>query len=150
MNWADAYLAQAKSDLAVYEHLGNQPYPACHRLHYLQMWLEKLCKSLMLPEELTLLQYKHGVVAKVLPRQIQQRLGRTPSNMRDLRRLCREIDLLHPQVDDDGKTPANVEYPFLQSGSISVPADWNFDVSRALYTSHGRTLLSIAKQLSSG
>ena len=30
-----------------------------------------------------------------------------------IRAICREIDLLHPQIDDDGRRPDNVEYPWM-------------------------------------
>jgi len=40
-----AFIRQAQSDYLVFELLSKEPLPGCHRLHYLQMWLEKLCKA---------------------------------------------------------------------------------------------------------
>ena len=46
MTWAQAFARQAESDLHVYDVLVTDPsLPACHRLHYLQMACEKLCKA---------------------------------------------------------------------------------------------------------
>lgn len=148
MDWASAYKIQARSDLTLYERVGALTLPSCHQLHYLQMWLGKLCKSYMVPQEFAKQQFEHGVVSKVFPRLIQQELRRTPSNMADLRRLCRQVDLLHPQIDDAGRRPDNVEYPWLdQSGKLQVPAQENFRLARELHTSQGKQLLRIAKDL---
>ena len=51
MPLARAFATQAASDLDAFEALTATTLPTCHRLHYLQMWLEKLCKAyLWLPE----------------------------------------------------------------------------------------------------
>src|SRR5271157_3344290 len=48
---SEAFAAQAASDLDAYDILASSTLPSSHRLHYLQMWLEKLCKAyLWLPE----------------------------------------------------------------------------------------------------
>ena len=39
---SEAFAAQAASDLDVYDILASSTLPSSHRLHYLQMWLEKL------------------------------------------------------------------------------------------------------------
>ena len=71
---SEAFAAQAASDLDVYDILASSTLPSSHRLHYLQMWLEKLCKAyLWLPEAAADdLRSKHNVVDKVLPRIIQE------------------------------------------------------------------------------
>ncbi len=44
--WKKAFAKQSKSDLKVYELLCRNPdIDTCHRLHYLQMHLEKIAKS---------------------------------------------------------------------------------------------------------
>jgi hypothetical protein len=46
--WADAFLRQARSDLAVYHLLSGRSerdIPRCHALHYLQMACEKIAKA---------------------------------------------------------------------------------------------------------
>lgn len=154
--WSQAFAEQARSDLDVYDFLAKSPLPVSHRLHYLQMWLEKLCKAyLWMPEtrpnEWQSLRTKHNVVAKVLPRLISEhwrRIGfEKPPAMTEIRQLCREIDLLHPQVDDDGRRPDNVEYPWGGSGATEVPAQWSFPLAKRLHTNPGKLLLKAAGML---
>lgn len=79
-SWSTAFARQAASDLEIRRILGGHGVADCHRLHYLQMWLEKLCKAdLWLPDARAGdNRFHHNVVAKVLPRLIQEnwkRLG---------------------------------------------------------------------------
>jgi hypothetical protein len=152
--WSQAFARQADSDLEAYSVLTESPLPVNHRLHYLQMWLEKLCKAyLWKPEAREVeLRKKHNVVAKVLPvliRENWRHIGFVKQpDMTQIRELCREIDLLHPQVDDDGKRPENVEYPWLgSSGAIEVPALWKFRLAQRLYSNPGKLLLKAAGSL---
>ncbi len=71
---SEAFAEQAASDLDAYEVLVDSNLPSSHRLHYLQMWLEKLCKAyLWLPGAAAdELRTKHNVVDKVLPRMISE------------------------------------------------------------------------------
>ena len=151
---SEAFAAQAASDLDAYDILASSTLPSSHRLHYLQMWLEKLCKAyLWLPEAAADdLRSKHNVVDKVLPRIIQEhwrRIGFTHRpDIASIRQLCREVDLLHPQVDDNGRRPDNVEYLWIgASGDSEVPARWEFSLVRRLYTNPGRLLLKAAVSL---
>ena len=149
---AESFATQAASDLAAYDVLCASSLPTCHRLHYLQMWLEKLCKAyLWLPGGTEDLRMLHNVVAKVLPRMISEhwrRIGfRERPNISAIREICREIDLLHPQVDDDGRRPDNVEYPWVAvSGDVVAPADSpaRFPVTARLHTHTGKLLLKAA------
>jgi hypothetical protein len=71
--WAEAFAVQAGSDLDAYEQLCRPGVRTSHRLHYLQMWLEKLCKAyLWLPRAADDLRMRHQVVEKVLPRMISE------------------------------------------------------------------------------
>ncbi len=151
---SEAFAAQASSDLDAYNLLADSALPSSHRLHYLQMWLEKLCKAyLWLPDTAADdLRTKHNVVDKVLPRIISEhwrRIGFTQRpDISSIRQLCREVDLLHPQVDDNGRRPDNVEYPWIGvSGNAEVPAHWNFPLAKRLYSSSGRLLLKAAVSL---
>ena len=47
MNWRDAFIAQARSDHAIFERLNTPGVEHCHRLHYLQMVSEKLAKGIL-------------------------------------------------------------------------------------------------------
>jgi len=149
----EAFAAQAASDLDAYDVLAGSPLPSSHRLHYLQMWLEKLCKAyLWLPDVAAEdLRHKHNVVDKVLPRIIGEhwrRIGFTQRpDLASIRQLCREIDLLHPQVDDNGRRPDNVEYPWTAPSGEEVPARWEFPLVRRLYSNSGRLLIKAAVSL---
>ncbi len=150
----EAFAAQAASDLDAYGVLANSSLPTSHRLHYLQMWLEKLCKAyLWLPDAAAdELRTRHNVVDKILPRVIAEhwrRIGFTqPPDITSIRQLCREVDLLHPQVDDSGRRPDNVEYPWTgSSGSVEVPSRWEFPLARRLYSNSGRLLIKAAISL---
>ena len=148
---AQAFAEQARADMFAYNALSRSTLPACHRLHHLQMWLEKLCKAYLWgPSSEDEGRMVHNVVASVLPRVIARhwrKLGLdAPPNQRDLADLCREVDLLHPQIDDGGRRPDNVEYPWIdgKTGDACVPSDWKFLLSRRLETPTGRLLLKAA------
>jgi hypothetical protein len=150
-NWSRAFAQQAKTDLDAYELLTNSALPVSHRLHYLQMWLEKLCKAHQLKQSQQV-EMTHQVVTKVLPGLILQNwdridYGKEP-DMKILKDLCREIDLLHPQIDSGGRRPDNVEYPWQgRSGKIETPARWEFAVAQRLFTNTGRLLVKVAADL---
>lgn len=152
--WAQAFAAQAASDLAAYEALTTTALPGSHRLHYLQMWLEKLCKAyLWLPNGVADdLRMRHNVVEKILPRMIAEywrRIGfRERPNLASIREICREIDLLHPQVDDGGRRADNVEYPWLDaSGRVVAPVATSFPLLKRLSSPAGRLVLKAAVAL---
>jgi hypothetical protein len=151
---AEAFVEQARSDLDVYETLTATALPTCHRLHYLQMWLEKLCKAyLWLPESAAEdLRTRHNVVGKILPRMIGEHWRRIGFDQRPdmsaIRALCREIDLLHPQVDDNGRREDNVEYPWITArGAAMAPKAWSFPLASRLNTHTGRLLVKAAISL---
>jgi hypothetical protein len=153
-SWSEAFAAQARSECDAYYLLAGSVLPTSHRLHYLQMWLEKLCKAcLWMPEASSdELRTRHNLIAKVLPSLISRywrRIGfGEPPDMAQIRQLCREIDLLHPQVDDNGRRPDNVEYPWTGiSGGVEVPAQWKFPLAGRLYQDAGRLLLKAADLL---
>ena len=154
--WSSAFAEQATSDLDAYNLLARSNLPSSHRLHYLQMWLEKLCKVyLWMPEagidELEL-RAKHNVIEKVLPKLIKVYwrhigFGQRPDTSR-IQEICREIDLLHPAIDDGTRRRDNVEYPWRGvSGQIEVPAKWSFPIAGRLYSHPGRLLLEAAVRL---
>lgn len=151
---SEAFAAQAASDLDAYDVLAGSTLPSSHRLHYLQMWLEKLCKAYLWLPEATAdeLRNKHNVVDKILPRMIGEHWRRIGFEQRpdiaSIRQICREIDLLHPQVDDNDRRPDNVEYPWIGvTGDAEVPARWEFALVSRLYSHSGRLLIKAAVSL---
>jgi hypothetical protein len=153
-SFAEAFRLQALSDLEAYESLVPTVLPVSHRLHYLHMWLEKLCKAyLWLPgTDAEDLRSRHQVVGAVLPRLVAERWRRLAAfpqrpHMPAIRAICREIDLLHPQIDDGGRRPDNVEYPWTENGVHLVPAGVKFALAETLYKNPGPALLKAAVQL---
>jgi hypothetical protein len=151
--WSEAFAEQARSDLNAYNFLAGTSLPTSHRLHYLQMWLEKLCKAYLWMPGVgnDNLRTTHNVIDKVLPVLISKywrRIGfEQPPDMTQIRKLCREVDLLHPQVDDENRRPDNVEYPWTgSSGAVEVPAKWKFALA-GLNSNPGRILLKAAIRL---
>ncbi len=151
---AQAFATQAGSDLDAFEAFSESTLPMCHRLHYLQMWLEKLCKAyLWLLEGMADdLRMRHNVVEKILPRMISEHWRRIGFGQRPdltaVRALCREIDLLHPQVKDNDRRPDNVEYPWLTAGGDAMPpAEWRFPLAARLHSPTGRLLMKAAVAL---
>jgi hypothetical protein len=151
--FAEAFRLQAVSDLDAYEALVPTAVPVCHRLHYLQMWprnfVRLTCGDPEPPRSnFALVQ----VVGAVLPRLIGEKWRRLeafiqPPPMLAIRALCRQVDLLHPQVDDGGRRPDNVEYPWDVNGVSYVPAEFKFALSGDLYKNPGPAVLKAAVQL---
>lgn len=153
--WSIAYAKQARADLNAREALCRIPgIPECEQLHFLQMACEKLAKATLCasgsdPHDL---QTSHGYIAKVLPVIARQRVGlrrgkyptRSGRLIRKIRLLAREIELLCPAVDDNGRRPDNCEYPWEDSwGNLRVPAEHTYAVLGSLREPSGFRLLKI-------
>ena len=159
--WRKAFARQSSSDLKLYQLLCRSAgVPQCHRLHYLQMHLEKIAKAHLYqtaesdPSDVRI----HNVIAKVLPRVVAayaRQVGHAeklrPDNQEELRSLCREIDLLQPSIDADQRRPDNCEYPWreVRNGlpTVLIPAEEKFRVEDRLRQSMGKLLLKVASKL---
>lgn len=159
-SWQQAFARQAQSDFAVYQTLDTLPLDRavhkCHRLHYLQMTCEKLTKAYLCstgarPEDL---QHSHKYIAKnltIIARQAFFETERKPASAREalkqIKLLAREIELLAPSVDENGRRPDNVEYPWSdQSGRLVVPAEYAFPTLDLVTATTGRTLLKLIER----
>jgi hypothetical protein len=133
--WASAYARQALSDLATRELLASTGAHKCHRLHFLQMAAEKVCKAYLASRNgHENVRKTHAYVEKNLP--LIARM--TYTNLNDenqihewqisaIRRISREIELLAPACDDGGTRQDNSEYPWLDGGGkVTVPCEYNF------------------------
>jgi hypothetical protein len=129
---SDGELEQARSKIAL-----------CQRLMLLQMACEKLCKAYAYREGTTSkdLQASHAYIAKRLPlilRQIMQDFGHNPDSakFRDLvkrqRLIARELELLQPAVDENGRRPDNCEYPWQDGTVVRSPLDYPFAIADLL------------------
>ncbi|MCE5276441.1 MAG: hypothetical protein ABFD92_11280 [Planctomycetaceae bacterium] len=151
MSWAAAYARQAKSDLDAREQLLS--LNPCHQLHYLQMAAEKLCKAHLSSQgqPQSVLETSHAFIAGPLPVIVRQIIARDSGRSRQgwlltaIRKLTRQIELLHPQVDDGGRTPANCIYPWEGPGrNVIAPVDHPFGLN-LLHEQAGTTLLKIMR-----
>lgn len=152
--WGQAFAKQAMADFTAWDELqGNTAVASCQKLHFLQMACEKLCKAHLCKhsgaDPLTL-QSSHTYIAKNLDIIIRQQLSLTPkppSNGKFLlsycKHLAREIELLHPSVDDGGRQPANCEYPWEQGGKLYVPAECSFPALNLIEQPGGVSLLKL-------
>jgi hypothetical protein len=163
--WQVAFAQQAKSDYDAYAHLcENGELPECHRLHYLQMCLEKLAKAHLYSSRgkpPTNIQTSHSFVAKVLPQVNREYRHRThgleldQNRLAAIKNLCKEIDRLAPANDDGNRRPDNCEYPWELSGfrlsnkasagkiAVCVPAMHVFAVSQTIQSRLGIGFLKI-------
>ncbi len=134
-DWIRAFARQALSDLRVRDLLQQANVEKCHRLHFLQMAAEKICKSHLIRENgRGNVQNVHTYTAKILPiiaRQFYSRPGRKAAiphwELSAIRHLAYEIEKLAPACDAGDLRPDNSEYPWEDSrGQVCVPCEYNF------------------------
>src|SRR5262245_21315656 len=109
-SWRQAFARQADADLRAWELYERHPAAVaaeCHRLHFLQMACEKLCKAYLLragtsPADV---QSSHGYIARPLPLLVREEMIFRGSDQRGiqkllphLRRLANEIEVLNPSI----------------------------------------------------
>ena len=148
-DWGRAYARQATADIGMWKRLqAISEVAECHRLQFLQMACEKLCKAHLCRAgaDPVSLQSSHRYVEKNLPTVIRQFLsdhsrGHRAHLMRHFRQLSGEIELLSPAVDRGGQRLDNCEYPWQSGESIHVPADYRFSNLDLLTQPDGRMFL---------
>jgi hypothetical protein len=155
-DWAAGYARQADADFAAWQAVQNNPSVCtCHRMLFLQMACEKLCKAHLVragtrPETL---QSSHAYVAKPLPLVIREQLVFMKTNLAGMasvlaftRHIAGEIELLNPAVDRAGQRPDNCEYPWEDRNRIlHSPLDWTFTPSNLLTAPAGRTFIKLVR-----
>lgn len=133
--WSRAFASQALSDLGMRELLARSGAAKCHRLHFLQMAAEKLCKAFLIRTNgYAAFRFTHGVVEKSLPLVVLSRLAKEHYSSRVLKARLKavrvyghEIDLLSPASDAAGIREDNCEYPWLAgAGIVLVPHRYSF------------------------
>jgi hypothetical protein len=162
-DWARCYARQADADLKAWEYYETHPEAAtaeCHKLLFLQMACEKLCKAHLIQSGTppASLQTSHGYVATPLPAILLQLLLDLKQDRRRvrgvlvaLRHLCSEIELLSPAVDRNGQRPDNCEYPWEDGrGVVHSPLDWSFHPTRLCIAPAGRIFLKALRQAIDG
>jgi hypothetical protein len=135
--WARGYARQANVDFGAWQAIeGDEDGHPCHRMLFLQMACEKLCKARLIlggtpPEAL---QKSHGYVANPLPMVIRAQLEFMGLDLRAragflsfTRHLANEIEVMNPAVDRNGQRPDNCEYPWQDDQqALRSPLDWQF------------------------
>jgi len=148
--WARGFARQADADLRAFELYAMHPEAVsceCHRLLFLQMACEKLCKAHLSKGESPPkdLETSHAHTEAILPiilRQQLQRLGEKVRKKEGLlthfRHLAREIELLNPAVKDGGRRPDNCEYPWRVDDEVVSPLDHTFYPTRLVLMKAGK------------
>ena len=149
-SWQVAFLKQARADWEAYQRAHEPIWPACHRLHFLQMATEKLGKALLVAGETALeeITHTHSAFVKFMRvvgnnRRLHVKLGMTKSQLRaqinQLLPMAYEIESLAPALAQGGP---NSEYPWLdQLGHLHVPVEHSFSLTKLLQTPQGIKLL---------
>lgn len=157
-DWVRAYARQADADLRAWELFEAHPAALAseaHKLLFLQMACEKLCKAYLIQGGTPPLavQSSHGFVANPLPVVIRDRVSRLKGNLKGMqgvltqvRHLANEIELLNPALRRDGQRPDNCEYPWEAGGQVVSPLDWKFHPSRLCTVPAGRTFLKLLRE----
>jgi len=153
--WANGYARQADADFKTWAALQTTSAAAeCHRLLFLQMACEKLCKAHLIrggtPPD-GALQSSHGYIAGPLPTVIKSQIVFLRKNvagmggvMQLIRHLANEIEVLNPAVDRAGQRPDNCEYPWEDAnGVLHSPLTATFAPSSLLVVPAGRTFLKL-------
>jgi len=154
--WSTGYARQADADLKTWRNLQKSESVAeCHRLMFLQMACEKLCKAHLigggsLPSDL---QTSHAYIAGPLPIVIRDQIIFQRQNLKGMggimaliRHLANEIEVLNPAVDRGGQRPDNCEYPWEDGqAALHSPLDSAFSPTQLLLAPAGRTFLKLLR-----
>ena len=132
--WARSYARQALSDLDAREALVKANVEKCHRLHFLQMAAEKVCKAyLTTTNGHDHVRKSHAYVERNLPIIARQFYAVVSRNriprweISEIRRLAHEIEVLAPACDGGERRRDNTEYPWEGArGEIRTPCEYNF------------------------
>lgn len=156
-SWARAFVRQADADFRAWEFSVEHPEAVaaeCHRLLFLQMACEKLCKAYLIRggTPIQALQGSHGYVANPLPGILKAQFEFMGSSLRgkqalvrDLRHLALEIELRNPAVRREGRRPDNCEYPWEIGGVVVSPLDWSFSPLQLSRVRSGRIFMKLLR-----
>jgi hypothetical protein len=152
--WARGYARQAHADFQSWQAIeADEIVRPCHRMLFLQMACEKLCKARLIeagtPPELV--QTSHGYVANPLPIVIRAQLEFMGQDLRAkaglltfTRHIAAEIEVTNPQVDRNGHRPDNCEYPWENAAqNLHSPFDWTFTPLQLLLGRFGPTFVKV-------
>jgi hypothetical protein len=154
LDWAQGYGRQANADFATYALLEKCDAPVCHRLLFMQMSCEKLCKAHLCSgkNDPKKLQRSHAYIKDTLPVVLRKTYADELNEprkgvwaMANINHLAQEIEILSPSVKR-GTRPDNCEYPWEDSaGQLHVPIDWTFASHSLLHCPAGRLFLKLVR-----
>lgn len=137
--WARGYALQALSDLRAREALADANVEKCHRLHFLQMAAEKVCKAHLMAaadgiDRVGEIRKRHAHIAHPLPQIARHFYGKlndnneiSPWEYSEIKRLAREIQMLAPACKGEDVREDNSEYPWEDGrGNICIPCEYSF------------------------
>ncbi len=132
--WAAAYARQALSDVQALEFLPRAQADKCHRLHFLQMAAEKVCRAhLTANNGHERVRKTHGYIARNLPVVAREFYSRHRSGglaawqLAGIRKVSFEIQVASPASDNSDSREDNSEYPWLDGqGTIQTPCLYAF------------------------
>jgi hypothetical protein len=158
-DWATAFARQADADLRAWELYQQHPKAVaaeCHKLLFLQMACEKLCKAHVIRAGIRKaedVQGSHGFVEKHLPSIMKQEIaitqdfsGNSHWAMSQIRQLCGEIEILNPAMKRANRRPDNCEYPWEAADHVLSPLDHQFIPTQLLTANYGRTFLKLLRR----
>lgn len=157
-DWVLGYVRQPDADFRAWELYQRHPQAVsaeCHRLLFLQMACEKLCKAYVLKNAIFAppdVQSSHAFVRKHLPLILRREIPLSNKNraaqlnllMKHLRHLSGEVEVLNPTVNAENR-PDNCEYPWQVGDGVLSPLDWAFVPSQLLVTPSGVTFLKAVR-----
>jgi hypothetical protein len=138
-DWAKAFARQANVDFTAWELYQRHPSAVaaeCHKLLFLQMACEKLCKA--------------HVLRAGIHRQEIAISGKFPKNVTwatsMIKQLCGEIEILNPAMKRGNLRPDNCEYPWEAGGKVLSPLGHKFFPTQLLIAPLGRTFLTLLRR----
>lgn len=154
LEWARGYALQGQADFRAWQAVeGSEDVFPCHRMLFLQMACEKLCKARLIeagtaPGDL---QTSHGYIANPLPLIIRAQLEFMGDDLRTMQGLLRytrhiaiEVEVANPAVDRGGRRPDNCEYPWEDSKQrLHSPLQWTFTALQLLRDRFGPTFVKV-------
>ncbi|HEY4329089.1 MAG TPA: hypothetical protein VGN88_05080 [Phycisphaerae bacterium] len=136
MDWKEAFVMQARSDYEMLERLNRSDCEYSHRLHYLQMFSEKLAKGWMAEFEARRPNLSHVVLVRMLQNlkgrpEVREHLGYSASSVfkryiDSLLETARRVEALAPS--SAGLEGPNPEYPWRDRATrhLFVPCQFEF------------------------
>jgi len=152
MSWNSAFLRQARCDHEIFKLLRKANAPYHQQLHYLQMILEKLSKSVWADALYrTGMPWKHWAIDNALvyitKDPAYQRLLKMKNLKTRINRLsafAKKIEVLAPA---NAKGGCNVEYPWLTGNAVIAPIDHENDFWQSFFDPRSTDMTSLVDLL---